>query len=539
MLKTACLVTSPWLRLLWILAAVLFLEPCRPLAGAHAEQLTEREKRGKQVYIQTTSPSGGEIKAFVGKSMMEAPGASLPCINCHGYDGVGLVESGVTATTIIWEELTKPYGLKHPTGREHSPYTEESLARAISEGMDPAGNPLDVSMPRYTMPAEDLADLVAYIKRIGNVLDPGLTETSIKVGTFLPLTGRLAGTGKAMDSVLRAFFSDLNRGGGVYNRKIDLEVLRLGESPTAVPDAARELMTGRQAFALVSPFIAGADRKVAELAEQNEVPVFGPFTLHPEEVALLNRFTFYLYSGLREQARALVIHAEEKLKGTRAPFAIVTSRETESAVVESAEKQARKLGWKSVVKFEFSGDAAEAQGARDTMAGGNVGAVLVLGSWDAFKTLLRESEKPGWNPLFLLPGSAARSDVFELPEVFSSRVFLSYPTVPSDRTEAGTREFNRFHATHQLPTEHVAAQISAYCAAKVFVEGLKRTGRKLSREKLIAAMDRMTQFNTGLTPKITYDPNRRIGAYGAHVLGVDLRKKGFSPDGGWIELEIL
>ena len=44
--------------------------------------------------------------------------------------------------------------------------------------MDPAGNELAVAMPRYQMSPEDIADLIAYLKRIEADRDPGLTETS-------------------------------------------------------------------------------------------------------------------------------------------------------------------------------------------------------------------------------------------------------------------------------------------------------------------------------------------------------------------------
>ena len=42
----------------------------------------------------------------------------------------------------------------------------------------------------------------------------------------------------------------------------------------------------------------------------------------------------------------------------------------------------------------------------------------------------------------------------------------------------------------------------------------KNKTKRLSREKMVTALEDLYEFDTGLTPPITYDPNRRIGARG-------------------------
>jgi hypothetical protein len=49
-------------------------------------------------------------------------------------------------------------------------------------------------------------------------------------------------------------------------------------------------------------------------------------------------------------------------------------------------------------------------------------------------------------------------------------------------------------------------------------------------------LEKLYEFQTGLTPLITYGPNRRIGALGSHIVTVDLEKKNFEPVGQWIEI---
>jgi hypothetical protein len=67
------------------------------------------------------------------------------------------------------------------------------------------------------------------------------------------------------------------------------------------------------------------------------------------------------------------------------------------------------------------------------------------------------------------------------------------------------------------------------------IEALKRAGRDVSRQKLIEALERLYQFNTALTPPITYTPNRRIGSMGAYIVAIDVEGNGPTPVSGFLE----
>ncbi|HTG95471.1 MAG TPA: hypothetical protein VL866_22925 [Pyrinomonadaceae bacterium] len=70
-------------------------------------------------------------------------------------------------------------------------------------------------------------------------------------------------------------------------------------------------------------------------------------------------------------------------------------------------------------------------------------------------------------------------------------------------------------------------------AAKVFVEGLKRAGKDLSRERLIAAVEGLNEYETGFSPLITFGPNRRVGAAGAYIVSIEADGNAVST--GWIK----
>jgi ABC-type branched-subunit amino acid transport system substrate-binding protein len=525
---------SPW-TLVIVLLPVVFLSwlSIRPLLSP---PLTPQELRGKQIYFDGTSPGGGKIKAYIGNDKIALPGSAATCGSCHGPDGRGRPELGVIPSDITWGHLMKSYGHNHPMGRNHPAFTEASLKRSILNGTDPAGNRLDSSMPTYSMSIEDINDLIAYMKRLQTDFDPGLKDSSIRIGTLLPSTGKTATIGEAMVAVMAAYFEEINSRGGIYNRKLKLIASPYDNTRQVALSSATRLIENEKVFAMVGAVIAGADREIAALAEDKKVPLIGPFSFFSADPDALNEFTFYLLSGLNEQVRALVDFAAQELKLDTPRIAVLGAgddlqKELQAAIVEQSETH----GWSTVTGFSIMPEQFNAGAAAGAFKQQGVNCLFYL-SFGGLKALLEAADRVDWRPHVFLPGALAQKEILGLPEIFQDRIYLSYPTLPSDQTAAGMAEFQALLQRHELSAKHLNSQISAFVAAKILVEGLKRTGKELSREKFIRSLEKLYEYKTGLTPRITYGPNRRIGARGSHIVTVDLKNKNFAPVGQWIAL---
>jgi len=510
-------------------------------ASSSVVALTPEEKRGKQIYLRGTSASGREITAYLGEASLEVPGSAMTCGGCHGADGEGKPEGGVTPSNITWAALTKPYGIVHASGRKHPPYTERAVELALTRGLDPAGNRLLNIMPRYQMAREDLNDLIAYLKRLGTDRDPGLTDKEIRIGMLVPAKGALADLGQAIKSVVAAYFEEVNSQGGIYNRKIELKFAETGDAAAATVANAERLITDEQIFALSGAVIAGADREIATLAQNSEVPLVAPFTLYPPITASVNRQVFYLLSGIDDQARALVVFAAQKFaddKTTVARAAIVYQESELNAGVASAiEEQVKKAGWGAPASVKYARGKFDAAAVVRELSAKGVNTVFLISGGEDPRALLAAAEKSNWTPALYLPGALTGKDILDASPTFKGRIFLSFPTVPTDVKPAALENLRALAAKYKLPQGHVAAQISAYVSAQLLVEGLKRAGRDLSREKLIAALEGLYEYDTGLTPPLTYGPNRRVGAAGAYIVTVEPEKKQFAPASGWIGIK--
>jgi ABC-type branched-subunit amino acid transport system substrate-binding protein len=327
-----------------------------------------------------------------------------------------------------------------------------------------------------------------------------------------------------MRQVLAAAFDDLNMRGGVYNRKITLRVV---ETPTGQEPL----------FAFVGGISAGSEVELAALARRQEIPFIGPSTLMPETGTPPNRHVFYLLGGVAEQARALANFAASKTELKRSRAAIVYGDGAlAGAAAGAAEEQLKKAGWGAVTKQTFKQLGADGAEAARRLRQEGAEAVFIFGVGGTEGALVKEAGALGWTPhLFFLGVMDGSSLVGTAPAIFKDRIFLAFPTVPSDVTPAGLSEFRTLQEKYKIESRHTAAQLSAFAAAKIFIEGLQRAGRDLSRERLLSALEGLYDFETGLTPHLTFGPNRRVGAAGAYVMTIDPEKRQFAPASGWVK----
>jgi len=501
-----------------------------------AAELSDAEVRGKQIYFEGTSPGGDEIIAVVGDEAALLPASAMPCSSCHGADGLGRPEGGVIPLDIRWSELVKTYGHVHHDGRRHPAFDDDGVARSIIAGVDQANNPLDRSMPIYQMSQQDIDDLVAYMKVLEFDSDPGLTDDTVKIATLLPLSGPAGATGEVMRQVLQGYFAELNEGGGVFGRTVELMAVPMGETPEASMDTLREAFDTESFFAVVGAYSVGYDAALLGYLRSDNVPLIGPFTLDPGD-AFLDAAAFYLFSGFDDQARVLADRALED--GAAANEIVIAGPQVARSeqLMRAAIGRVRKAPGDAEANVEtWSPGEFDAADFAAKIADNDIQALIFTGAQRELDSLLRELAEREQAPRIYLLSSLVAQSLLDVPAAFDKRIFIAYPTTSQDVTPRGREDYARIAERQSLPREHIQAQLAALAAAKLFVEGLRRAGRDLSRTRLVEGIEQLYDFDTGVTPPLTYGPNRRIGALGAHIVTVDLANKRYVPV-GWYEAD--
>jgi ABC-type branched-subunit amino acid transport system substrate-binding protein len=500
--------------------------------GEDAQSPPAAAIRGKQIYLNGTGYDGGPIETLAGEGAFKVPAAILRCVNCHGRDGRGKPEGGIYPSDIRWSELSKPYAITTMSGRERPPYSESLVIRAITMGIDSGGNRLNAVMPKYQLTRAQADDLVAYLKVLDNILDPGITDQTIKIGVILPPAETFGGMHRALRETLLAAFQKVNDEGGLYGRRMQCEFNTAPEFSRA--ESFQKIVQQGQPFALVESFIAGDESEINSCLEQNRIPLIGAISLYSGLDAPINRYAFYLLSGVPEQSEALVRFAAGN-QGIKAAHSLVVYGEEEGirTAIDRITKEAERVGWERPQPVNLKGNRSWSL----LLENGGIDTVVWLASGKDLAEFFRAAAAMQATPVVLAPSAFVGPEIYEAPKQFSGRLFLSFPMLPSDQTKEGEMEFLELAQMGKFSQGNLAERLTALSAAKLLIYALQKAGREVTREKIVEILEKLYRFETGQTPPLTFTPNRRVGANGAHIVGIDLERKQPRLPSTWIELE--
>ena len=435
--------------------------------------------------------AGEVIATFAGTNALLPPRVRR-CAGCHGPDGRGAREGGVEIPPINWVALRAPRAaLPGQPGRPG--YDEATLERALAEAIDPAGRSLAPGMPRFRLTPKQIKALFDHLRIVGTErdLDPGVAADEIRVGAVLPLTGAQAAWGRAVRAGLE---NALAAAGPIYGHQLRLITADAGDDVTA---AFRRLTAGEQVFALVATMLPA---RVEETDDIVDLPIIGPLAPGAAQLAANQ---FHLLAPIEDQMRVLV----DELAGEMPHSLRLTIVGPNGGVADAVVDQAIRNGL-TVQRA----NAEDLTAVLPPTVESAPDAVLALPDVDFGHLAAQLAGQPGnW----LLAGSAK---AMTLDGATNERLRLVFPIL--EGPPGG-----------DLSTESAAPPL-AIAAAAVFVEGLKRMGARASRAGLIAAIESIRDFPTGVVPPLSFGRGKHTGNGASLVIRPDHRR-GLLVLGGW------
>lgn len=502
---------------------------------AVCRELTVIEAAGKRIYTQGIDQQGRAFDALVGEADIPLPSTALPCSGCHGENAEGGEEGGVKPPPLTWTFLTKHYGHIHSNKRRHPAFTEESFAATLREGVDPANNRLDATMPRFRLSDENIKALVSYLKLITTETEEGITDSTIRVGTLVPMSGQLGMLGDVMLSALRFMIKRQNMQGGLYGRRIELIAESYDENRELTLSNLERLLDEHDVFALLSPFIVGIENEAAALSAGYKIPVIAPFSQINGSPNYNLEYLFYLRSSFREQAKALLKYYSEISDSTGNGILFIRNTgvldSVAAALHEESEVRDLRLREVSINQARQSWDDLISSGREN-----NEQMVFFYGSGTDLLHFLQRADQMDWHPLVSLPEALVGFDLFSLPKSFSNRVYLTHPDPVGEKRYRSTDMIEAFFNSNFSSQSNLEIQLAALNAVAVFNECLKRTGRKISRARFIEAIESLKEWDSTIGPAISFGSNRRVATQGTRIICVDIANHNYRLISEWFAL---
>ena len=123
-------------------------------------------------------------------------------------------------------------------------------------------------------------------------------------------------------------------------------------------------------------------------------------------------------------------------------------------------------------------------------------------------------------------------------KLLPAETYVAFATPLSRVAQNAQSAFAQTRARARNDKSAILAEANAYSAAALMIEALMRTGRDVSREGFIDTLEAVRNFEGGMTPPLTFGPNRHVGSRGAEIVRYDSFAGTLATSGTWIDPDI-
>ena len=358
--------------------------------------------------------------------------------------------------------------------------------------------------------------------------EEGVTDTEIHIGQWGPQTGPAAPWG-AVARGTDAYFKMINAEGGIHGRKLVHHHFDDAYNPAKTMAGVKQLQEDIGMFAWVSGVGTAPGLAVKDYLMERKIPWLGPSAGSRHWVEPPNKYLFNIYPLYLGDAQVLCSYAVNTLNLKRIAIAYQNDDYGKQGL-EGAEKQLAKYGLKLVEQIPVNVADTDMKPHIMKFRKAKADTVLLFVGPGHVARLQGTGKAMKFEPQWMTTSTC--SDVPLMMYItkggYAGTIFATF-------AEPGKMEIGRLedsnNPSHPLVKKYYNEAFKKYAAkeerwgltfsagfayAEPFVEALKRCGRDLTREKLVAEMEKLSNFR-GIMGPVNYapfdpnDPTCRLG----------------------------
>ena len=329
----------------------------------------------------------------------------------------------------------------------------------------------------------------------GAAAQDGITPTSIVIGQSAAFTGPAAQLGIQMRDGAKLWFDVVNAQGGVNGRRIELKSRDDKYESKLAAENTKKLIEEDHVFALFAYVGTPTSQASLPIFTAARVPFVAPFTGAELLRAPFNRYIFNVRASYFDETEKIVDHLTRT--GVKRLAVFYQNDAYGQAGLEGVNRALARRNLKVVALGTVERNTINVADAVKTINAAQPEATVMVSAYTSVAEFVRQMKKAGsisqyFNVSFV--GSTALAGALgdEGRGVMISQVvpFPWSPLTPivkeylDDVKRAGNVDVN-------------FSSLEGFIAAKVLVEGLRRAGKDLTREKFVAAMEAMSNYEIG------------------------------------------
>jgi ABC-type branched-subunit amino acid transport system substrate-binding protein len=286
----------------------------------------------------------------------------------------------------------------------------------------------------------------------------------------------------------------------VHDRKIRLVAHDDGYEPARAIECFKKL---KQENVFAAAFFVGTPTaaKHVVMAENSKLPVVGLFTgaqlLHEP----FKRYVVNVRASYFDEAREQIDNLWAA--GVRRVGVIYQDDAFGVAVLEGVKRALAKHGAQPVALGSFPRNTLDVDRGIEQVRAAGPEAVVMVGPYAPVAEIVKRGRAARWNPLYLTVSFVGTEAFIKAADRAGEGVVITQVVPPVDRTDLpGVALYQKALRKYFPETQPNFVSLEGFVDAMVLVEGLKRAGRDVTREKLVDALESIRDLDLGLGPQL-------------------------------------
>ena len=345
----------------------------------------------------------------------------------------------------------------------------------------------------------------------------GVTDTEILIGTVTDLSGVTAIQGVNNANAVRLLFDEVNARGGINGRKIRYIV---EDSQYQVPRAVQamnKLLNKDQVFMTLQDGGTPMNNATFAMAHEKGTPKLLPLSAARSMFEPFDHLKFSQFASYVDQIRAGVKYFVEQ-RGKKTVCVMYQDTDFGKDVLAGAQLQTEAMKMTIAgttahkpTDVDFSANLLKLKAAHCDL--------IVLGTIVRdTQQIISQAKKIGWNVDMVGQTASYDTAIADAPggtgEGFYSMTASLY-AYPDDPRPAVQDLQKRYRAKYGIDMNYIGEV--GYSAAEIAVDALKRAGRDLTVETLVAAMESTKDFVDVFGTHYSFGPNKHQATTAAYL----------------------
>ena len=348
--------------------------------------------------------------------------------------------------------------------------------------------------------------------------DPGVTDTSVKIGIFAPLSGPAMAYGFDVVNAAKMYYDKVNADGGINGRKIEYTVEDTRCNANDLVAAVKKLVEQDNVFLLNGGSCSAATMAAKDYVVRNKIPMLmlnasGDGALYPPTDYIYGAFSISQHAA----GGSVIQFAAEQLKAKKIAY-VNHDDAYGSWNLEAAKFMAEKTGTELAVE-SINPTITDVTAPMLKLKAANPDALVLLTYARPAALIIKKARELGFDkPIVLtVTGTANLGQLVDnvggpdaLKNFYTQEVLADVPGGP--KLQWVYDMYKKAYPDLAAKPDHPQAYMPyGVASAMTVVEALKAAGKDLTREKVVEVLKTLKVDTKVMAGPIEFGPTDRAG----------------------------